>query len=97
MPQSVSAHFDIIAFCIRDIEDDKLKMYVKETEDYYARDRFGALGSGLISPTIPKIEALIRAKLGIKATKPTAAKKVAPVASKPTTTKIGPRPIVRRK
>lgn len=97
MPQSISAHFDIIAFCLRDLEDDKLKLYVKETDSYYARDRFNALGSGIINPTIPQIESLVRAKLGIaKGTKPRVATKAAPVASKPTT-KVGPRPIKRRK
>lgn len=92
MPQTISASFDIIAFCMRD-DEDNFMMYVRETSDYYARDRFGALGSGMKNPTIPKIEALIRAKLGIAATKPTvAAKKAAPVPPKP-----GQRPVPRRK
>lgn len=87
MPQTVCSSFDIIAYGVR--EDEKFKMYVKETDEYYARDRFGALGAGLVNPTIPQIERRIKEKLGVRTS---VAKSAAPVAKKAT-----PKPVARRK
>lgn len=92
MPQTICSSFDIIAYGKR--EDGKFKMYVEETEEYYARDRFGALGPGMINPTIPQIERRIKEKLGVSSKKPATtaapAKKAAPK-------KIGQRPVPPRR
>lgn len=92
MPKHICSTFDIIAYGKR--EEGKFKIYVEETEEYYARDRFGALGKGLISPTIPQIERLVREKVGVSG-KPVAAKKVAPI--KKVAAKVGPKPVSARR
>lgn len=96
MPQQISANFDIIAFAKRD--DGKFKLYVEESEEFYARDRSGALGAGLVSPTIPAIERRIVEKWGSKksAAKAAPARKAAPVAKKAAAPKPGPRPVPKK-
>lgn len=83
MPQSVCSSFDFVCFCRRD--DKGFKLYGRETEDYYARDRWNVLGPGVLNPSIPQIERLVRAKLGISSPSPAGA---AP-AARPTAKKAG--------
>ena len=92
MPQSVCSSFDFVVFCRRD--DKGFKLYGRETEDYYARDRWSVLGPGILNPTIPQIERMVRAKLGTAASTPA---KTATPAAKAAPKKIGPRPVQPRR
>lgn len=89
MPQTICGMMNVIGLLVIDDEDeDKRILRTKPHNDYYARDKFGALGAGVVNPTIEKIERLIKAKkVGSSAAKaPAGAVKKAPVkkASAPT-------------
>jgi hypothetical protein len=98
MPQTVSANFDIIAYARREKDESgvsKFKLYVEESDEFYARDRFGALGRGLINPKIEDVEKRIYAKLGIaRKAGPVPATAVARKAAPP---KPGQRPVPKKK
>lgn len=62
MPQTIAGRMDVIGY-LKLNKDNVLEMRTKETDDYYARDRFGALGAGMLNPSIPKIQAKIETKM----------------------------------
>lgn len=82
MPQNVCGMMNVIGYLTLD-DDGKQKLYTKPNNGYYARDKFRALGAGMINPTIPKIEAKIREAIKARSGKPTPTK--ARRASKTTT------------
>lgn len=92
MPQTIAGMMNVVGFLVIDPDDDdKRILRVKPHNNYYARDGFGALGAGIVNPTIAKIEAPIMAKVqalrsakraataAAPAKKATAKKAVAPV------------------
>lgn len=100
MPEKISGMMNVIGYLHLDPEDeDKRMLRVKPHNNYYARDRSGTLGAGLVNPTIEKIERLITAKFGTmgatrKATSP--AKKAA-VKKAAATTKTAQRVVPRKR
>jgi hypothetical protein len=62
MPQTICGHMNVIGRMMVDKEG-KNRVYFKETDVYYAKDRFGALGAGLINPSIAGIERKIKEKI----------------------------------
>lgn len=85
MPQTICGHFNIIAYMTVNAEGDRM-MRVKPNPNYYARDRFAALGAGLKNPTmatiIRRVEEKVRSttpkKTTTQARKATPVKKAAP-------------------
>jgi len=59
MPNTVCGYMNIIGY-MKVGNDQKHRLYTRLTEDFYARDRFGALGAGLINPSIPMIERKVK-------------------------------------
>lgn len=87
MPQSVCGFMNVIAFVRigkNKAGEVQQMVYTKRLPRYYARDRFAALPSPMINPTIPQIEELVKKKVGdsqtpttvVRATKSTAKRKV---------------------
>lgn len=58
MPETICGMMNVIGYMTVE-EDGTKKLYTKPKGNYYARDKFGALGAGMVNPTIPKIEAKI--------------------------------------
>lgn len=56
---------DIIGYLkIEEVREEPHQVcYFQTRGNYYARDRFGVLPKGMLDPTIPKIEALVRDKI----------------------------------
>lgn len=75
MPQTICGMMNVIGFLTIDADDeDKRILRTKPHNGYYARDKFGALGAGLINPTIAKLEAKIQAKVAeVRKGRPSAA------------------------
>lgn len=95
MPQTICGMMNVIGLLVIDEEDDDARILrTKPHNNYYARDKFGALGAGLKNPSIAKIERLIMAKVGGGAAKKAAApvKKAAPRRPAGPTKKAGPKP-----
>lgn len=62
MPQTICGMMNVIGY-ITVTDDGDHELRTKPSNNYYARDKFGALGAGLKNPTMAKIEKLIMAKV----------------------------------
>lgn len=60
MPSKISGYMNVVGYLAR--KGDESKLITARRQQYYAKDRFNALGRSVKDPTIPKIERLIRAK-----------------------------------
>lgn len=77
MPETICGMMNVIGYMVVD-DEGKQRLYTKPHGNYYARDKFGALGAGMINPTIPKIEAKIKEAVKATTKSATARKTAAP-------------------
>jgi hypothetical protein len=77
MPNSLCGMVDVIAFMR--IEEDHQVCHFKKRNMYYAKDRYGALPSRMVDPSLPKIEGLIKRRLAEMAKKEAAGNGKRPV------------------
>lgn len=88
----VCGQMNVIGYFVVEADGSKI-LRVRENDEFIAKDRFVALGSGLKNPSIPTIQRLIEAKAG-GAQKPQpsgSARKVSAVKKA-----AGPRPVARK-
>ncbi len=85
MPQKICGWMNVIGYVkigkakVGGVEGTHQLLYTKGLPGYYARDRYYALPSPMVDPTIPRIQSIIEKKLGGTVTKvPIPAKKAAP-------------------
>ena len=74
LSNKICANMGIIAYMEtvhRKNGSDDWVLYTSKRKNFYARDRFQALGSRLINPTIPEIASKVRAKVGSRPTRKT--------------------------
>lgn len=97
MPQKLCGWMNVIAYVkigkakVKGVEGSHQLVYTKELPSYYARDRFSALPSPMVDPTIPRIQSIIESKVGGNVKKvPKPVKKAAPPKA------VQPRPAIRR-
>lgn len=70
MPQKICGWMNIIGYVkigkakVKGVEGTHQLLYVRELPGYYARDRFSALPSPMVDPTIPRIQSIIESKVG---------------------------------
>jgi DNA replicative helicase MCM subunit Mcm2 (Cdc46/Mcm family) len=68
MPAKICGFMNVIAYVrigkVKGKDDPQQLMYTGKLPRYYARDRFSALPSPLVNPTIPRIQSVIESKVG---------------------------------
>lgn len=100
MPETICGMMNVIGLLQVDDEDDTAKTRILRTlphNNYYARDKFGALGAGLKNPTIERIDRLIHAKVGAQPRKASSPAKKAAVKKAAVPTKKAAQRAVPRK
>jgi len=90
MPSKISGYMNVIGYLgKREVERNGVKAKVQTIQfartgnRYYAKDRFGCLGTYMDSPTLPKVEAKIAAWRQAMKQQQTEVKSAAPVTARP--------------